>query len=62
LTGDQEIRSCFVVSGKGSCVNPTDPVTFAAIVVVFLLIAATATWLPARRASQLDPMEAIRDE
>ena len=43
-------------------VNPTDPVTFAAIVVLFTIIAVTASWLPARRASRLDPMNAIREE
>ncbi len=43
-------------------VNPTDPITFAAIVVLFALIAVTASWLPARRASRLDPMHAIREE
>ena len=43
-------------------VNPTDPVTFAAIVVLFGLIAVTASWIPARRASRLDPMAAIREE
>jgi putative ABC transport system permease protein len=43
-------------------VNPTDPVTFAAIVALFGIIAATASWIPARRASRLDPMAAIREE
>jgi putative ABC transport system permease protein len=43
-------------------VNPTDPPTFAAIVVLFAMIAVTASWLPARRASRLDPMNAIREE
>jgi predicted permease len=43
-------------------VNPTDPVTFAAIIVLFALIAMTASWIPARRASGLDPISAIREE
>ena len=43
-------------------VNPTDPLTFAAIVVLFGIIAVTASWMPARRASRLDPMAAIREE
>jgi putative ABC transport system permease protein len=43
-------------------VNATDPFTFAAIVVLFVLIATTASWIPARRASRLDPMAAIREE
>jgi len=43
-------------------VEPTDPMTFAAIALLFVVIAAGASWLPARRASRLDPMEAIREE
>jgi putative ABC transport system permease protein len=43
-------------------VRPTDPATFAAIVLVFATIAMTASWIPARRASRLDPMAAIREE
>jgi putative ABC transport system permease protein len=43
-------------------VNPTDPATFAAIVALFGTIAMAASWMPARRASRLDPMAAIREE
>jgi putative ABC transport system permease protein len=43
-------------------VKPTDPATFAGIAVVFILIAAIASWLPARRAAKLDPTTALRDE
>jgi putative ABC transport system permease protein len=43
-------------------VRPTDPVTFGAIAVVFLVVAAAACWLPARRAAALDPNVALRDE
>ena len=43
-------------------VNPTDPATFAAIVALFGIVAVTASWIPARRASRLDPMAAIREE
>jgi len=43
-------------------VNPTDPLTFAVIVGIFGIIAVTASWIPARRASRLDPMAAIREE
>ncbi len=43
-------------------VTPTDPVTFLAIVVLFIGIAMAASWLPARRASRLDPMNALREE
>jgi predicted permease len=43
-------------------VNATDPATFAAIIVLFVGIAMVASWVPARRASRLDPMTAIREE
>ena len=43
-------------------VTPTDPVTFAAIAALFVLIAAAACWLPARRAAGLDPAAALREE
>jgi putative ABC transport system permease protein len=43
-------------------VTPTDPATFMAIVVLFVGIAVSASWLPARRASRLDPMNALREE
>jgi putative ABC transport system permease protein len=43
-------------------VKPTDPATFASIALLFLIIAAIASWLPARRAAALDPSEALREE
>jgi predicted permease len=43
-------------------IKPTDPLTFSAMVLFFLLIAAIATWVPARRAAALDPLNALREE
>ena len=43
-------------------VKPTDPVTFVAVALLFLLIAVMASWLPALRASRLDPTTALRQE
>jgi putative ABC transport system permease protein len=43
-------------------VEATDPPTYAAMVAVFLLIAAVSAWLPARRAAALDPTLALRGE
>jgi putative ABC transport system permease protein len=43
-------------------VQPTDPTTFGAIAVLFVVIAALASWVPARRAALLDPMAALREE
>ncbi|HJP92352.1 MAG TPA: ABC transporter permease [Pyrinomonadaceae bacterium] len=43
-------------------VRPTDPVTFASVAVLFLVIAIMASWLPALRAARLDPTTALRTE
>lgn len=43
-------------------VRATDPMTFAAMVLLFVVIAALASWLPARRAAALDPARALREE
>jgi ABC-type antimicrobial peptide transport system permease subunit len=42
--------------------SPTDPLTFAAIPVVFLLVAAMACFVPARQATSIDPLTALRQE
>ena len=42
-------------------VRPTDPVTFAAMVLLFFVIASVSSWLPARRAAGLDPTTALRE-
>ena len=43
-------------------VKPTDPATFVAMAGLFFLIATLASWLPARRAAKLDPVQALREE
>jgi len=43
-------------------VKTTDPATFAIMAMVFLFIAALASWLPAWRAASLDPTAALREE
>ena len=43
-------------------VKPTDPVTFTAVAVLFLVIAFLASWIPALRAAGLDPTTALRNE
>jgi putative ABC transport system permease protein len=43
-------------------VQPTDPATFGLVAILFLLVAALASWVPARRAAALDPARALREE
>jgi putative ABC transport system permease protein len=43
-------------------VKPNDPPTFATMSVLFLILAAIASWLPARRAANLQPTDALRNE
>ncbi|HSA55925.1 MAG TPA: ABC transporter permease [Gemmatimonadaceae bacterium] len=43
-------------------VSATDPLTFAAIVALFLGVTTIACWVPARRAARLDPLVALREE
>ena len=41
-------------------VEPSDPLTLGMVGVFLLLVAAVASWIPARRAMRVDPSEALR--
>jgi ABC-type lipoprotein release transport system permease subunit len=42
--------------------TPSDPITYVTIVAVLGAAAIVASWIPARRASRVDPVVALRAE
>lgn len=43
-------------------IEPRDPFTFASVAALFAVVALIASYLPARRATRVDPMVALRGE
>ncbi|MEI9977065.1 MAG: ABC transporter permease [Ignavibacteriota bacterium] len=42
--------------------SPADPLTYALVPLLFAALSIVAAWLPARRAAQVEPMEALRND
>ena len=43
-------------------IKPLDPPTFIAVAIGFAIVAAVASYVPARGATRVDPMVTLRDE
>ena len=43
-------------------VSPKDPPVMIAVVVTLIVVAIMASWVPAQRASRVDPNEALRSD
>jgi len=56
LAGTRVMGSMFVG------VKPSDPLTFSVVVLLLTAIALFACWIPARRATRIDPLVALRHE
>jgi ABC-type antimicrobial peptide transport system permease subunit len=51
-----------LLSGMLYGIRPSDPITFATVTAILLLVSLAATGLPAYRAARLDPLKTLREQ
>jgi putative ABC transport system permease protein len=51
-----------LLSGMLFEVKPGDPLTYVGVTVLLAAVALAATWIPARRATRVDPLTALRQD
>lgn len=56
------LTAAHILRGLLFGITPTDPTSFAAAAVAFLIVAALASSLPAQRATRVDPMAALKQD
>jgi putative ABC transport system permease protein len=50
-----------LISGMLYGTSRTDPMVYGGVIVLVVLVSLAASWLPARRASKVDPLVALRN-
>ena len=62
VIGVEDVREDGAHRPPPAAMNPVDPLTYVAVTVLLSLATLLASYLPARRASNLDPVVALRAE
>ncbi|MCP5115994.1 MAG: hypothetical protein GY953_34635 [bacterium] len=56
------LGSTRLIEGRLCGITPTDPATFAAVSAMLVAVTLLASYIPARRATKVDPMVVLRYE
>ena len=62
LTAEQLTTATSAAAAAFESFSTLDPATFALVALVLMAVAAGACWIPARRATRLNPLAALRHE